>query len=222
MQLRKETPEIRFDFKAGNEHAARQKTEQMKVGIYNGSFDPVHAGHLVFALKAQKVAGLEKIYFMPERKPLANKEAEHYVHRSAMLNRALQPYSQFELLDLPDARFTANTLPRLKQKEPEADLSLLTSASQLLWHEGEWPSIYEKLHLVIAVTSNTQLAEVLERVNASSLHFRNLMFVDIGKEHISSAAIRQGMRRGQQVRGVLPSVWRYARSQWLYITPHHH
>lgn len=224
MQMRKSKPEVSYGFKAGSGHAspASRKSIPLKIGIYNGSFDPVHTGHIIFALKAQKIAGLEHVYFMPERRPQDNTEAEHYVHRTAMLQRALAPYSQFSPIDLPDARFTARTIPRLQLEAPGAELSLLTTASQLLWHNGDWPKVYERLHMVIAVTSNEQLAEVLERVNASNLRFRNMTFVDIGTNHISSAAIRQGMRSGKKVHGLLPSVWRYARTQWLYISPHHH
>jgi nicotinate-nucleotide adenylyltransferase len=211
--------EIRYDFEPGTEPVIIQSKPLPRIGIYSGSFDPVHAGHIVFALKAQKVAGLEEIYFVPERRPEHSHEPEHYVHRSVMLSRALKPYENFHVYDLPDARLNARSLTRVVDSLPTADMCLLTTASELLWHEGELPGLYHKLHLVIAVTTHSQMAEVLQRLTEADTPLGNITFVDIGTDHISSAEIRRGLREGKQVRGVLPSVWRYARKQWLYLPP---
>jgi nicotinic acid mononucleotide adenylyltransferase len=208
-----------YNFKPGTEPVIVEPKKLPRIGIYNASFDPIHAGHIVFALKAQKIAGLEQIYFVPERRPRHGSEPEHYVHRSVMLQRALQPYRQFLSFDLPDARLTSSSLNRVVAGLPPAEYSLLTTASELLWHEGELPMLYRKMHLVVAVTSHAQMAEVLSRLTDSNRPLGNLTFVDIGKDHISSATVRQGIRSGKPVRGLLPSVWQYARKQWLYISP---
>jgi len=210
-----------YDFQAGTEPVITNPKPLPRIGIYSGSFNPVHAGHIVFALKAQKVAGLEEVYFVPERRPEHGAEPEHYVHRAVMLSRALQPYDQFHVFDLPDARLNARSLTRVVESLPQAHLSLLTTASALLWHEGDLPGLYHKLHLVIAVTSHQQMAEVLKRLNDAHTPLGNITFVDIGTDHISSAEVRKSLRTGQPSRGILPSVWRYARKQWLYLPPIH-
>jgi nicotinic acid mononucleotide adenylyltransferase len=213
--------ETHYDFKPGTKSIVVEDNELPRIGIYSSGFDPVHAGHIVFALKAQKLAGLEAVYFVPERRPLVGSEPEHYVHRSVMLQHALKPYRQFKIFELPDARLTSKSLSRFVEALPPADFSLLTTASELLWHEGELPALYKKLHLVIAVTSHAQMAEVLGRITSSEYLFGNVTFIDIGTDHISSTAIRQSIRTGKPVRGILPSVWRYARKQWLYLPPIH-
>ena len=210
--------ERHYNFQAGDEVVVIEPSKLPRIGIYNGSFDPVHAGHIVFALKAQKVAGLEQIYFVPERKPQHGAEPEHYVHRSVMLSRALKPYKDFHVFDLPDARLNARSLTRVIDALPQANLSLLVTAGDLLWYE-ELPGIYFKLHLIIAVTSHAQMAEVLKRLNDADTPLGNLTFVDIGTNHINSADVRKGIRQGKAVRGLLPSVWRYARGHWLYLPP---
>jgi nicotinate-nucleotide adenylyltransferase len=212
-------PEVKYNFEAGTQPVEIEPEKLPRVGIYSGSFDPVHAGHIVFALKSQKIAGLEQVYFVPERRPQHGAEPEHYVHRSIMLQRALHPYKQFSTFELPDARLTTRSLTRLIEALPLAEYSLLTTASELLWHEGALPALYHKLHLVVAVTSHAQMAEVLRRLNDSSRPLGNLTFVDIGTGHINSSDVRKGLRSGQPVRGILPSVWRYARKQWLYLSP---
>jgi len=212
--------EVRYDFEAGMAPVIIRPKSLPRIGIYSGSFDPVHAGHIAFALKSQKMSGLERVYFVPERRPLEGDEPEHYVHRSIMLSNALRPYPQFSLFELPDARLTSKSLTRVFATLPEAECSLLTTASELLWHPGELPLLYHKLHLIIAVTSHKQMAEVLTRLTNDSRSFGNLTFVDIGTDHINSATVRSALRARQPGRGVLPSVWRYARKQWLYIAPH--
>jgi nicotinate-nucleotide adenylyltransferase len=214
--------ETRYDFEAGDKPVVIEELKLPRIGIYSASFDPVHAGHIVFALKAQKIAGLEQIYFVPERKPQHGTEPEHYVHRTVMLKHALQPYEQFEIFDLPDARLTSRSVGRVVEALPKADFSLLTTASELLWHDGELPVLYRKLHLVVAVTSHAQMAEVLARLTSGERLLGNVTFIDIGTDHISSTAIRQSIRTGRPVQGILPSVWRYARKQWLYLPPIRH
>lgn len=219
--MKKHTIETRYHFQPGPQVTAVESEDLPRIGIYSGSFDPVHAGHIVFALKAQRIAGLEQVYFVPERRPQHGAEPEHYVHRSVMLKAALRPYKQFDIFDLPDARLTSRSLTRVVEALPKANFSLLTTASELLWHEGELPAMYHKLHLVIAVTSHAQMAEVLGRLTNDKELFGNITFIDIGTEHINSNTIRQSIRTGKPVRGILPSVWRYARRQWLYLPPIH-
>lgn len=218
----KKHPETSFSFEGGTEKVIAQPVKLPRIGIYNGSFDPVHAGHIVFALKAQKLAGLDEVYFVPERRPQHGATPEHYVHRSVMLSRALQPYDQFHIFDLPDARLNARSLTRVVDGLPQAELCLLTTASELLWHEGDLPGLYHKLHLVIAVTSHAQMGEALKRLNDADTPLGNVTFVDIGTDHISTAEVRNSLRAGNLGRGILPSVWRYARKQWLYLPPIHH
>ena len=216
MRLRKTVPDVRYSFQAGTKPVVIEP-ELPRIGIYSGGFDPVHAGHVAFALKAQKLAGLGRVYFVPERRPQHGSAPEHYIHRSVMLSRALHPYQQFSVFDLPDARLTARSLSRVLAALPKAEYSLLTTASELLWHEGKLPALYHRLHLVVAVTSHSQMAEVLARLTDDGQPLGMLTFVDIGDDHVSSASVRAGIRSGRWVRGILPSVQRYARRQWLYL-----
>ena len=77
-----------------------------KVGIFSGTFDPVHAGHIAFALEAMESAGLDKVYFLPESMPRRKSGVTHYAHRLAMLELALKPYNKLSILELPDKQFS--------------------------------------------------------------------------------------------------------------------
>jgi len=219
LHKRRSVPEVSYGFQAGTQLVVVEPEALPRVGIYSGSFDPVHVGDIVFALKAQKMAGLQQIYFVPERRPGRGGEPEHYVHRTAMLSQALLPYRQFSVFDLPDAQLNPRSLARVIAALPRAEYSLLTTASELLWYDGQLPALYHKLHLIVGVASHAQMAEVLARLTGDDRSLGTITFVDIGAEHTSAASIRAGLRHGKQVRGILPSVWRYARKQWLYLPP---
>jgi len=86
------------------------------VGIFSGSFDPVHEGHLAFALEAAREADLERIYFLPETRPPRKGDITDVAHRVAMLHLATKHYPQLGVLEQPDEQFSvADTLPRLEQ-----------------------------------------------------------------------------------------------------------
>ena len=91
------------------------KRRSVRIGIYSGTFDPVHIGHITFALQAMKTARLDQIVFLPERMPRRKQSAEHYGHRAAMLERALRPYPSMGVLELADKSFTiARTWPHCR------------------------------------------------------------------------------------------------------------
>lgn len=213
--------EVNYQFSAGVDPVIVTEEPTQRIGIYASSFDPVHAGHLVFALKAQKAAGLDQVYFVPERRPGYGGEPEHHVHRSVMLQNALELHEKFGMFDVPDARLNLRSFNRIQRTQPAAEYSLLTSASDLLWYRGELPTLYERLPLIIAVTSPEQMSEVLNHLASQHHHISNITFVDIGTDHISSASVRHAIRQGRHIKGLLPSVWRYARKQWLYLPPIH-
>src|SRR2546423_3377072 len=94
-----------------------------RIGIYAGTFDPVHSGHITFALQALEAAKLDKVYFLPERRPRNKQHVEHFGHRVAMLKRATKPYPQFEVLELVDVSFNAErTLPKLRKQFKDSRL----------------------------------------------------------------------------------------------------
>ncbi|MEI8338988.1 MAG: adenylyltransferase/cytidyltransferase family protein, partial [bacterium] len=83
-----------------------------RIGIFSGSFDPVHEGHIEFALQAIKVAKLDYLYFLPDIEPRHKSDVTHVAHRLEMLNLAIKPHPSLRVLELPDKKFSiATTLP---------------------------------------------------------------------------------------------------------------
>ena len=106
---------------------------EKRIGIFAGSFNPIHAGHITLALKAIDVASLDMVYLMPERLPRHKSKLEHFGHRSAMISRAIRPHSKLALLELPERRFdVAKTLTSLERRFVGDQLVLLMGSDVVL------------------------------------------------------------------------------------------
>src|SRR6476620_5764640 len=99
----------------------------MKVGLFFGSFNPIHVGHMVLANYMLEFTDLDKIWFVVSpHNPLKNKStllAEH--HRMQMVQRAVEANSNLRASDvefrLPQPSYTVTTLAYLKEKYPAND-----------------------------------------------------------------------------------------------------
>jgi len=192
-----------------------------RIGTYAGTFDPVHSGHIGFALQALQAAWLDEVYFMPERLPRGKDGITHYGHRVGMLRQALKPYPNLHVLDLPDRRFTVGgTMPRLVNRFPEDQLCLLVG-SDVIKNLGQWPKVdqlLEQCELIIGLRAGQQKLEVFEMLEALPLFPPMVTLVDSRAPHLTSRVIREALRYNRPVRGLLASVWRYAHAQWLYVS----
>lgn len=192
-----------------------------RVGIYSGAFDPVHAGHIAFALQAVKAARLDKIVFLPERRPRHKPGVEHFAHRVAMLKQAAKPYPKFSVLELEDAQFSIKrTLPKLQKAFPDSELVLLMG-SDAVTSLPEWPmsdQLLQACELVVGVRAGQQLDEVIATINTWQPTPVALTLVESHAPDVSASNIRDSLRKQQTAKGLLTSVARYARQHWLYVS----
>ena len=190
-----------------------------RIGIYSGSFDPVHKGHVAFALAALEQAKLDKVYFAPESKPRRKANITHMGHRLAMLNLATRLYGGLSTLELPDKYFSAEkTIPRLRLRFPDADLALLVG-SDLFENISQWPNIeflLQNMALIVAVRSHTDVAQTLELATRMPVVIKDLHIIECDKPELASSFIRQSIAAGNRSPDLLPSVNKYAKENWLY------
>ena len=119
----------------------------MRLGIFGGSFDPVHFGHLRLAECCRDQRALDRVWFLPAavspHKPDGSQAGDG--ERLAMLELALADYEGFEVNSLELQRggvsYTVDTLTEIAATVPEAELFLLLGADSLvdlpLWHRTE-------------------------------------------------------------------------------------
>lgn len=193
-----------------------------RIGVYAGTFNPVHAGHVAFALQALKAAKLDALYFLPERQPRHKKGAEHFAHRKAMLEQAATPHSKFSVLELPDVNFSVQrTLPRLQQLHPNDQL-VFVFGSDVVPGLASWPyneQLLKTAEIVIGLRSGGQTGEDTKRIISSwKQKPKKVIIFNSFAPDISSGTMREALRQRQPVRGLLASVVRYSNKHWLYVS----
>lgn len=186
-----------------------------RIGIFAGSFNPVHKGHITFALKAVQQAKLDEIHFLPEINPRGKADITHIGHRVAMLRLALAPYSKLHILEVPDAQFSvARTWPKLKKKFPGDRLFLLLG-SNTVNPLAKWPFVKTLLNetgLVVALNNGGQ---TFHEQNLP-LKPQELYVLPSSHPNLSSTRIRTDLLRSKKTNDLLPSLRRYVKANWLY------
>jgi nicotinate-nucleotide adenylyltransferase len=188
------------------------------IGLFGGSFDPVHHGHLIVAAVAREQLGLEVLRFVPAREqPLKRgKHQSSAEHRLAMLSLAIAGTSGFAAetaeLNRPGPSYTVDTLRELHQRHPDSELVLLLGADAAAelpaWHEADQ---IEKLARVVVFgrpgSNASSLAGVSHRIDVPAIN-------------ISATEVRARVRRGLSVRYWVPDpVAEYISAHRLYLDP---
>ena len=118
----------------------------MKIGIFGGTFNPIHYGHLRAAEEVRTMFGLERIFFIPSgNPPLKRKDLAEAKHRYKMVRMAVRGNPYFEVLDIecnrPGKSYTVNTLELLLKKYTDVDFYFMVGIDAFLdipnWREPE-------------------------------------------------------------------------------------
>ena len=193
-----------------------------KVGIYSGTFDPVHEGHLAFARDAREHCGLDKVYFMVEPRPRRKQGVKALEHRAEMVRIAIDGEPKFSSIVLNQQRFTADkTLPVLMEIFKGAELHLLMG-DDWLSHLAGWPQL-EKLikNVKFAIGIKKYDRKEIERRMAALHHARGFSvqydLFNVSKPGYSSSAIKRAVKNGKRPDGLTPRVYDYIRANNLYL-----
>lgn len=194
-----------------------------KVGLYFGSFNPVHIGHMAIAGYMTEFAGLEQVWFVVSpHNPLKNKEtllADH--HRLYMTQLAIGENDKLKASDiefrLPAPSYTIDTLTYLKEKFPKHKFCLVMGEDNL-YTLHKWKNAKELLkdHPVYVYprpdTVKSTSAVLKELILTADLHPVNAPLMDI-----SGTFIRNGIRDGKDMSYYLaPEVWKYITEMHFY------
>lgn len=191
-----------------------------RIGIFAGTFDPVHEGHIAFA-KAALDTGLEKVMFLPEPRPRRKQGVRAFEHRIAMVQLAVKDEPKFSTVILEQARFTPHeTLPLLSARFKGYKLVLLFG-DDVVGHLAHWPhvdALVKASELLIASrqTSTTDLKATLKNLERT----RNLKFtyniIHPGLQDTASSKIRLDLKHGKDPSGLPIKVATYIKRHGLY------
>jgi nicotinate-nucleotide adenylyltransferase len=207
----------------------------MRTGVFGGTFDPMHAGHLDVALAAKSALGLGCVEVMPARwPPHRSPPTASAAHRFAMAALAVQGHAGLVVSDLEmeadGPSYTSATLDRLAGRGIDlTGLFLITGADAFrdiaTWKD--YPSILDRTHFVVvsrpgcaAPTLRHLLPDLAGRMIATPCEIpsRPAIFLgDAPTAPVSSTTVRDRLARGQSIDGLVPAaVKTYIETQDLY------
>ena len=185
----------------------------MRLGIFGGTFDPVHYGHLLLAETCREQLKLDEVRFVPAATPphklhhkISNGEA-----RADMLSLAVSGYPEFVVdrreLKRKGPSYTVDTLAELAVEFPDAELFFLAGADSLRdffsWREPE--RITQLATLVACNRSGLpelQNEQVVEWVGAAIAE--HILILQMPGTNISASEMRDRVRNGQNLRFLTP------------------
>ena len=194
-----------------------------KIGLYFGSFNPVHIGHMAIAGYMTEFADLDQVWFVVSpHNPLKNKEtllADH--HRLYMTELAIGDNDKLKASDiefrLPVPSYTIDTLTYLKEKYPK-NVFCLVMGEDNLFTLHKWKNAAElvkmyPIYVYPRLKSENPSSLILEQILLTAdVHNVNAPLMEI-----SGTFIRNGIKNGKDMSYFLPpAVWKYIREMHFY------
>ena len=144
------------------------------VGIYAGTFDPIHEGHIAFANAALKKCQLERIVFLPELRPRGKLQVSPLDSRISHITQRLASEKAMDVQALRDEQFTyLSTFPQLQKLYPDAIFTLLVGSDVAL-HLDRWADVaplLKQCSLAIGIRSNNTVAEINQKMHAIEIDY---------------------------------------------------
>jgi nicotinate-nucleotide adenylyltransferase len=187
----------------------------MRLGVFGGTFDPIHYGHLILAEQCREQGRLDQVLFIPAPRPPHKQERPltPFAQRVEMLSLALAGNPAFRIDELerdrPGLSYTVTTLEELCSRQADAELFLLVG-SDTLSDFSTWYSparILELASLLVMVRPGWPIITAEQLQRALSLPKDNdvrLQIADVPLIDISSRDLRRRIAEGRSVRYMVP------------------
>lgn len=184
----------------------------MKIGLYFGTFNPIHVGHLIIANHLAEYSDLDQIWMMvTPHNPFKKKDTllDDY-QRLHLVFLATEDYPKIKPSDfefkLPQPNYTVTTLAHLQDKFPKHEFALIMGEDNLkTFHKWKNYEVILQNHEIYVYPRLSTEVENLDFKNHPKIHVVNAPVVEI-----SSTFIRENIKNKKNVRPLLPSkVWEY-------------
>ncbi|WP_230158099.1 nicotinate (nicotinamide) nucleotide adenylyltransferase [Flavobacterium sp. CECT 9288] len=184
----------------------------MKIGLYFGTFNPIHVGHLIIANHMAEHSDLDQVWMVvTPHNPLKKKSTllDDY-HRLQMVFLATEDFPKIKPSDiefkLPQPNYTVNTLVHLEEKYPNYEFSLIMGEDNLKsLHKWKNYEVILERHDIYVYPRISSEEENLEFKNHPKIHL-----IDAPVVEISATFIRDNIKKGKNIQPLLPAkVWEY-------------
>ncbi len=199
-------------------------TDGMRLGIYGGTFDPIHYGHLLLAERCREELQLDEVWFIPAGTP-PHKQGRVTTParaRADMVEFAVSGFPEFKVSRMEMERggpsYTVQTLELLRTADPSRELFLLMGADSIAelatWKD---PARILELSQVVAVNRAGEVPNLLSVHALLEQTDRSVQIVDMPAMGVSASEIRTRVAHGQSIRFLTPRpVEMYIRQHKLY------
>ena len=195
-----------------------------RIGIFGGTFDPIHEGHLALASGVADELGFSELRFMPAGRPnfKRDRDVTPAEQRIRMVELAIACDERFVLdrreVDRAGVTYTVDTLEELHAEDPDARLFFIIGAdsAETLVHWRGAERLSQLATFVVASRPGVSKDQVISAHAQSPFQF-DLVFANTPLLDVSSTEIRERISCGRSVAGMLPSaVIAYIEQQGLY------
>ena len=196
-----------------------------QIGIFGGTFDPPHLGHLILASEARFQLGLDRLLWIltPDPPHKQDQTITSVEHRLAMVNLAIEDNPSFELsrveLDRPGPHYTLDTVEIIVDQYPDADITPIIGSDSL----REFPTWRKPKEILYACHWVGVMRRPGEETNLEALERQlpgirsKVHYVDAPLLEIASREIRERVATGKPFRYYLaPPVYEYIEQHHLY------
>lgn len=207
------------------ETSRMSESKSERIGVFGGSFDPVHMGHLTIAQDAVEQLELNRLIFVPAAVP-PHKQGKTLVegrHRFEMLQLATEANLSFEVSDMELQRggisYTFDTMTQIQFEHPGAELFFIVGLDSLV-ELHLWKNIEQLLELCTVVPfarGGEDPARIAEQIQLSNGWKTKLLerLIRIHEIEISASEVRMRLAEGLSIRYLVPP------EVEMYIAEHH-
>ncbi len=219
----------------------------MNIGLFGGTFNPIHNCHLIVAEEVHRKAGLDRVLFVVSNLPPHREEVIAAAHRLEMTRLAVAPYPAFEVSDIevnrPGPSYTIDTVRALRRESPQDSFSFIIGLDAFMeipsWREAE--TLLGLCNFIIVSRPSFRFRDITRmplvgRVNESALQGLDrgeidrvdhslpgghaLLFLKVTPCPISATHTRRALVERHSLKNLLPpSVESYIIEKALYLDP---
>ena len=198
---------------------SKQKDNKKQIGVFSGSFNPIHMGHLMLSNYITEYTYIDEVWFvvtphnpLKEASDLTNEESRLEMCQMALKGLDKLKVSEIEF-SMPKPSFTIDTLDKLKKDYPHVDFSLIIGADN--WSEFHLWKEYKRIREENKILIYPRLGEEL----TIDKQFRdNVQACNAPIIELSSTFIRSGIQEGKNMKAFLPyGVYEYIVAHKLYL-----
>lgn len=198
------------------------KMEKKRIGLFGGTFNPIHCGHVKAAESVQNIFSFDRILFIPSYLPphKESMDVASAAHRLKMVELALASFDRFfpssVEIDARGTSYSILTLNKIKEMFPQTEAFFLLGIDAFLEIETwkDYEDVLEQCSFVVMSRPGFRLSEAKDILTEKY----KIYILSINTLDISSSEVRERIRKNQPIEGLVPeNVENYIKEKRLYL-----